>query len=78
MLSVMFFAIVSYLYNIIKIKELQTSCFYYCILLNNAMVKSTDREGRKQSAWGWNAKCHHGGEMRTFVLKPLPNKDITV
>ena len=35
------------------------------------------RDGRKRSAWGWNAKCPHGGETRTFVLKPaLPNKDI--
>ena len=25
------------------------------------------REGRKRSAWGWNAKCPHGGETRTFV-----------
>ena len=36
------------------------------------------REGRKRSAWGWNAKCPHSRETRTFVLKPLPNKDITV
>ena len=26
----------------------------------------------------WALTEDHGGETRTFVLKPLPNKDITV
>ena len=46
-------------------------------LLNATMVKSTHREGRKRSAWGWNAKCPPGGKILTFVPKPLPNRDIT-
>ena len=41
------------------------------------MVKSTEKEGSGLLGGGM-AKCPHGGEMRTFVLKPLPNKDITV
>ena len=73
----MFFAIVSYPYNIIKIKELQTSCFYYCILLNNAMVKCTEKEGSNLLGVGMPSALT-GGETRTFVLKPLPNKDIMV
>ena len=50
---------------------------YYCILLNNAMVKCTEKEGSGLHGGGMPS-APHGGETCTFVLKPLPNKDIMV
>ena len=63
------------MYNIIN-KRTVDIMVYYCILLNNAMVKCTEKEG--SGMLGGGIMRSHSRETRTFVLKPLPNKDITV
>ena len=65
MMAVMFFAIVSQTYSISRrTADIVFSLLY--ILLNNAMVRSTEKEGSSLLG-GWNASCPHSRETHTFV-----------